>query len=926
MKDNKQITQNKTKRYFFIVFCGGLLSILAVLFARSFVPSEVVFSNDGPLGAMVARQNRMPAIVTGFWLDLNWIGGTGPTPSPSISSLIRLLTTPVTFAKFFYPISLFLLGISAWFCFRQWKLAPTACALGGFAAALSSHYFSTACWGVAAQVIAVGMNFVAIGLLAKRDGRRQWVRVILAGMAVGMGIMEGYDIGALFSIFVAAFVLYLAIISEGKTVAKLSAGIVKIGVVAGFSAFLAAQALSTLVGTQIKGVETPGGASESKEQQWDFTTQWSFPPSEVPQLFAAGIFGYRQDTPKNMGYLPDWFQGGNYWGEIGRDPALDRAMKTYEASGRQGQHPEGGWRFSGGGEYASVLVVIIALWGSLQSLRKKESVFTLMERKILWFWMGVAIVSLLLSFGRYAPFYRVFFMLPYASTIRNATKFTHTFHWAMLIIFAFSMHGLCRRYLEGAVARLTTPNPGFFPYLKSWWAKTSGFDKRWARGIGIAAVVSLIAWFLYATSGSDLTKHLQEVGFADAGSAAAIASFSIHSFGWSVVVFAIAGGLLIVILSGWFTGTRARTGAILLGLFLVIDLARANLPWLIYWDYPDKYASNPIIDILKTKPFEHRVAIFPLERFMRFDRLPEEVRPLAQSYMKLHDLYHVEWKQQHWQYYDIQSLDIVQMPRRPVDYVAFETALGANPLRHWELTNTRYFLAPTALLSLLNQQFDPNHRFKIAASFDIVPKLGAPDPAPLEKLTATLNTNGEFSLIEFTGALPRAKLYENWQVSTNDQATLAKLAAPDFSPGSTVLVNNSLSGGSSTARTNETAGSVEYLSYAPKKIVLRAKAANPSVLLLNDKYDESWKVIVDGKSATLLRCNYIMRGVQVPTGEHTVEFQFKPSITGLYISLAAIVLALGLIGFLAVTRDHPETVGGGLPPVPGPMPPAKKRI
>ena len=34
--------------------------------------------------------------------------------------------------------------------------------------------------------------------------------------------------------------------------------------------------------------------------------------------------------------------------------------------------------------------------------------------------------------------------------------------------------------------------------------------------------------------------------------------------------------------------------------------------------------------------------------------------------------------------------------------------------------------------------------------------------------------NGTYALIEFTGALPRAKLYSHWQVSTNDTATLKR--------------------------------------------------------------------------------------------------------------------------------------------------------
>jgi len=35
-----------------------------------------------------------------------------------------------------------------------------------------------------------------------------------------------------------------------------------------------------------------------------------------------------------------------------------------------------------------------------------------------------------------------------------------------------------------------------------------------------------------------------------------------------------------------------------------------------------------------------------------------------------------------------------------------------------------------------------------------------------------------------------------------------------------------------------------------------------------------WQVFVNGKPAELLRCNFIMRGVYLTPGAHTVEFKF----------------------------------------------------
>src|SRR5206468_965666 len=110
-------------------------------------------------------------------------------------------------------------------------------------------------------------------------------------------------------------------------------------------------------------------------------------------------------------------------------------------------------------------------------------------------------------------------------------------------------------------------------------------------------------------------------------------------------------------------------------------------------------------------------------------------------------------------------------------------------------------------------------------------------------------------------ASPRAKLFTQWQVNTNDQATLAALKNPDFDPERTVLLASELppGAGSSTA-TNQPAGTIEFTRYEPKRIELVADAAAPCVLLLNDRFHPDWTVRVDGRSERLLRCNYIMRG------------------------------------------------------------------
>ncbi len=196
-----------------------LLVVLAVLFWRSFLPGFVHFSNDGPLGMQNAAWMRLPEAMTGEWYDLNSVGNNAGAFTPSLTAAICWAFGPVGYAKFLAPIALWILGVGAWFLFRQLKLSPLAALLGGLAAALNSDFFATSCWGVASQQIAIGMDFFALGLVAGNapgmPALTRWTRLALAGLCVGMNVMEAADIGAIFSVFIAAFVFFKAVNEKG---------------------------------------------------------------------------------------------------------------------------------------------------------------------------------------------------------------------------------------------------------------------------------------------------------------------------------------------------------------------------------------------------------------------------------------------------------------------------------------------------------------------------------------------------------------------------------------------------------------------------------------------------------------------------------------------------------------------------------------
>ncbi len=827
---------------------GGLLlalgAVLLALFARSSSPGQILFSSDGPLGANAAAYAALPEAFRGMWQDLNWVGGHAGSAFPSLTYGLLWGLGPLWFAKLYAPISLLVLGAAAGVFFRQLGLRPVVCVLGGLAAALNSDFFSYACWGLGTHALAVAATFLALAALVTPVTQREWLKGLLAGAAVGLAVMEGFDSGAILSLYVAAFCLLLAWQRPGPAGRRLLGGALQTALVAAVAAWVAAQALTILVGTQVRGVVGMQQDAETRQRRWNEATMWSLPKIETLRTVVPGLFGYRM-------YARD---GSDYWGRVGEMPGVP------------------GTRHSGAGHYAGIWVVLLAAWALAQAARQSHSPFTARERRLVWFFGGATLVSLLLAWGRHAPFYQFFYALPYFSTIRNPIKFLHPFSLALVTLAAFGAEALWRTQVERAVAT----GGGLRERFRAWRAAAPRFDRVTLLTLAYLLGGSLLLGFLYAASRRSLEAHLAQVYAPEL--APAIAGFSLREVGWSILFLALAGAVAALIFIGVLAGARARWAGWAVGLTLVIDLARANSPWIVYWDFEEKYATNPVFDRLRQEAHQHRVSLLPL-------RINEQLDLLQQ-------LYQVEWLQHAFRYYNIQALDVVQDPRPSVDNALFRgTFMGQNLalyLRLWELTNTRYLLGLAGLAEALNEQADPRQRrFREVLPFALVPN------TPGGAIRVATNPPGPYALMEFTGALPRAALYRHWELVANEAQILQRLADPAFDPHRTILLMAGTVNPPPLGSAGEpaAAGTVEYLSYTPKRIRLKARAAAPAVLLLNDKFDPHWTVTVDGEPRPLWRANFLMRAVEVPPGEHVIEFAFRLSPAPLAVSLTGLAAA-----------------------------------
>jgi len=857
-----------------------MMAVLAVLFRASFHPDKVIFSNDGPHGLISAAALDYSKMLTGAWIDLNWLGVSAGAAPPSLNTGLFLALGPLYFSKFLAPLSVLFLGICAWIFFHRLGFSAGSSILAALAMALNSNIFSNVCWGLGSRALGAGMFFLAMAAIVPDRTRLFWVRIILSGLCIGMAVMESADNGVIYSLYFAAFVAFQAWNEAGAASSRLFRGIARVAVIAVFAGFIATQGILALYTVAIKNV---AGATEGSEivrdpnEQWDWATQWSLPKGELLRVIIPGLYGYRMDTE----------EGGNYWGAVGRTPGWEESHAGIP-------------RHSGAGEYAGVLVVLIAIWAVAQACRRDASIYSSLERRWIWFWTVALLISVALAIGRYGPFYRIVYSIPYFSAIRNPMKFMQPGHVAIVVLFAYGLQGMARRYLTTSTAKGRAAPQA----TTGWWKALPSFERKWIIGSVAAVAVSILGWMAFSGSRAGVEKHLTTVGFQNSEFAKLIAGFSIAEVGWYVLFLALAVAVITLIIKGTFTGPRAKVAFALLGLLLIVDLGRANSFWIIPVNYKQKYASNPLIDVLRKKPYEQRIAAS-----LAF-RVPPELGQLQAYFHR--DFYGVEWLQHVFPYYNLHSLEVTQLSRRPEEYVQFEErtfqfdgtpASAQRQDRHWQLTSTRYIVGLSAYEPALNS-IAPG-KFKVHSRYTFAPKPGVTQPRLPEEVTLQPKEDGPIALFEHVNPLPRAKLFTQWQISTNTQETLKKLADPSFDPHAAVLLSDTLPSSAPPAVSNAAPGTVEIIHYEPKRINFKANATAPSMLLMTDKFDPEWKATVDGKEAKISRANYTMRGVFLPPGQHEVTMSFEPPVKWLRVSLAGIALGilLSLVLLFAPKRD-----------------------
>ncbi len=171
--------------------------------------------------------------------------------------------------------------------------------------------------------------------------------------------------------------------------------------------------------------------------------------------------------------------------------------------------------------------------------------------------------------------------------------------------------------------------------------------------------------------------------------------------------------------------------------------------------------------------------------------------------------------------------------------------------------------------------------------------LGPSGPAPLRVPGLSQVYQGaDARVYAIEGALPRAWFAGRQQVVDGDGAALDAITRPGFDGRRIVVTERRLDGIPDSAGARAATGTAVITHYGDERVTLRSRGSGPGLVVLSDNQYPGWKAKVDGRDAPVERVDYLMRGVRVGAGTHTIEMRYEP----LSWRIGAIVSLLSLVG------------------------------
>jgi uncharacterized membrane protein YfhO len=148
--------------------------------------------------------------------------------------------------------------------------------------------------------------------------------------------------------------------------------------------------------------------------------------------------------------------------------------------------------------------------------------------------------------------------------------------------------------------------------------------------------------------------------------------------------------------------------------------------------------------------------------------------------------------------------------------------------------------------------------------------------------------DGIYQILQNNDVLPRTFLANSYTVETNPQLILNTMFSDNFDfKNSLVLEKNP------KIELDQVKGTAKIISYKANEVKIEVSSSGNALLFLSDTYYPGWKAFVDNKETEIFRADFTFRAINVPKGNHVVEFIYNPQSFNFG-------LAGGFLGIIAI--------------------------
>lgn len=135
-------------------------------------------------------------------------------------------------------------------------------------------------------------------------------------------------------------------------------------------------------------------------------------------------------------------------------------------------------------------------------------------------------------------------------------------------------------------------------------------------------------------------------------------------------------------------------------------------------------------------------------------------------------------------------------------------------------------------------------------------------------------------------------------------------AIKSFNPNQTAIVSEAYAEVISSKNIGKSNANIRMMSFEPNRVVYQSSNPSEGLAVFSEVfYENGWKAYVDGKEQQIIRADYVLRALLLPSGDHEITMEFKPDSheLGSSISLAGSILMVLFAGGLLYMNRKSES-------------------